>query len=191
MVILNFCVTGISAFISRELCLWLGGMLKVTCPFFKKAFFCGQLEFLHKWKNTFILNRGWYSDFDKIIIAHWDALFLSHKNHFTSLQSNALVIVSPDESRGYLGFSTVTPPPQRFPFGRDNLKNILVRTLQCDNLKNILVRTLQCHERYCFVTLTFNLKVTGGLLKVRCWPFFTFLPSSPIQKVRSSYGWYI
>ena len=37
------------------------------------------------------------------------------------------LIVSPDESRGYLGFSTVTPPPQRFPFGRDNLKNILVR----------------------------------------------------------------
>ena len=38
-------------------------------------------------------------------------------------------IVSPDESRGYLGFSTVTPP-QRFPFGRDNLKNILVRTFK-------------------------------------------------------------
>ena len=39
-----------------------------------------------------------------------------------------LSIVSPDESRGYLGFSEVTPPPmQRFPFGRDNLKNILVR----------------------------------------------------------------
>ena len=39
------------------------------------------------------------------------------------------LIVSPDESRGYLGFSTVTPlpPPQRFSFGRDNLKNILVR----------------------------------------------------------------
>ena len=37
-----------------------------------------------------------------------------------------LLIVSPDESRGYLGFSMVTPPPQRFPFGRDNLKNILV-----------------------------------------------------------------
>ena len=35
-------------------------------------------------------------------------------------------IVSPDELRGYLGFSTVTPP-QRFPFGRGNLKNILVR----------------------------------------------------------------
>ena len=33
-----------------------------------------------------------------------------------------------DESRGYLGFITVTlpPPPQRFPFGHDNLKNILV-----------------------------------------------------------------
>ena len=41
------------------------------------------------------------------------------------------LIVSPDESRGYLGFSTVTPPPpQRFPFGRDNLKNILVRTFK-------------------------------------------------------------
>ena len=37
-------------------------------------------------------------------------------------------IVSPAESQGYLGFSAVTPPPQRFPFGRDNLKNILVRT---------------------------------------------------------------
>ena len=40
-----------------------------------------------------------------------------------------LVFVSPDESRGYLGFSTVTPP-QRFPFGRDNLNNILVRTFK-------------------------------------------------------------
>ena len=39
------------------------------------------------------------------------------------------LIVSPDESRGYLGFSTVTPP-QRFPFGCDNLKNILVRTFK-------------------------------------------------------------
>ena len=36
-------------------------------------------------------------------------------------------VASPDENRGYLGFSTVTLPPQRFPFGRDNLKNILVR----------------------------------------------------------------
>ena len=34
------------------------------------------------------------------------------------------VTVSPDES-------TVTPPlPQRFPFGRDNFKNILVRTFK-------------------------------------------------------------
>ena len=39
-------------------------------------------------------------------------------------------IVSPDESRRYLGFSMVTPP-QRFTFGRDNLKkNILVRTFK-------------------------------------------------------------
>ena len=44
---------------------------------------------------------------------------------------STVVIVSPDESRGYLGFSTVTPPPpQRFPFGRDNLKNILGRTFK-------------------------------------------------------------
>ena len=41
------------------------------------------------------------------------------------------IFVSPEESRGYLGFTTVTPPPpQRFPFGRDNLKNILVRTFK-------------------------------------------------------------
>ena len=40
----------------------------------------------------------------------------------------SFIIVSPDESWGYLGFSTVTPPPpQRFPFGCDNLKNILVK----------------------------------------------------------------
>ena len=42
-----------------------------------------------------------------------------------------MLIISLDEGLGYLGFSMVTPPlplpPQRFPFGRDNLKNILVR----------------------------------------------------------------
>ena len=42
-----------------------------------------------------------------------------------------LLIVSLDESQGYLGFSMFTPPspPPRFPFafGRDNLKNVLVR----------------------------------------------------------------
>ena len=37
------------------------------------------------------------------------------------------LIVSPDKSRGYFGFSTVTLLRQRFPFGRDNLKNILVK----------------------------------------------------------------
>ena len=30
----------------------------------------------------------------------------------------------------------------------------------------------QCHECYCFVTLTFNIKVTGGLLKVRDFGHF-------------------
>ena len=43
------------------------------------------------------------------------------------LACQLILILSLDESRGYLGFSTVTPLPQRFPFGRDNLKNILVR----------------------------------------------------------------
>ena len=58
---------------------------------------------------------------------------------------SSLIIVSPDESRGYLGFSTVTPPLQRFPFGRDNLKNILVRAFKfsmwvyMDNAMNAII----------------------------------------------------
>ena len=58
---------------------------------------------------------------------------LSNTTFFNNLFVTLALIVSPDESRGYLGFSTVTPPPpppQRFPFGRDNLKNILVRTFK-------------------------------------------------------------
>ena len=44
------------------------------------------------------------------------------------LACSNVVFVSLDKSRGYLEFSTATPLlPQRFPFGRDNLKNILVR----------------------------------------------------------------
>ena len=49
-----------------------------------------------------------------------------HKKYMPR-KASLIVIVSPDKSRGYLGFSTVTPPPQRFPFRHDNLKNILVR----------------------------------------------------------------
>ena len=41
--------------------------------------------------------------------------------------ASSYLIVFPDESRGYLGISTVTLPPQRFPFRHDNLKIILVR----------------------------------------------------------------
>ena len=98
-----------------------------------------------------------------------------------------IIIVSLDECRGYLGFRTITPPPQRFPFGRDNLENISARSFKF----GMWVYYEQCHERYCFVTLTFNFKVIGGLLKVRFLPFFRFWPSSHIQKVRSSCGWYI
>ena len=86
-----------------------------------------------------------------------------------TLYSVTVVIVSPDESRGYLGFSTVTPP-QRFPFGRDNLKNILVRTFKF----GIWVYMGNATNAY-FVILTFNLKVTGGHLKVRFWPFLHIL----------------
>ena len=55
---------------------------------------------------------------------------MKNKSLVNNLQS--FIFVSPDESRGYLGFSTVMPlpPQQRFPFGRDNLKNILVRTFK-------------------------------------------------------------
>ena len=60
----------------------------------------------------------------------------------------------------------VMPPPQRFPFGRDNLKNILVKPFK------FAMWDGQCHKRYCFVTLTFNFKVTGDLLKFRFWPFY-------------------
>ena len=54
------------------------------------------------------------------------------------------LIVSPEESRGYLGFSMVMPP-QRFPLGHDNLKNILVRPFKfgmwiyMGNAKNAIV----------------------------------------------------
>ena len=53
-------------------------------------------------------------------------------SHSWNISCPLSLFVSPDESRGYLGFSTVTPPPppQRFPFGRDNLKNNLVRTFK-------------------------------------------------------------
>ena len=37
-----------------------------------------------------------------------------------------VLVVSPDESQGYVGFNTVMLLPQRFPLGHDNLKNILV-----------------------------------------------------------------
>ena len=52
-----------------------------------------------------------------------------HGGSSCSVTGSDGIFVSPDESRGYLGFSTVTPP-QRFPFGRDNLKNNLLRTFK-------------------------------------------------------------
>ena len=53
--------------------------------------------------------------------------YLRHVSLVTKVYGlQQLIILSMDESRRYLGFSTVTPL-QRFPFGRDNLNNILVR----------------------------------------------------------------
>ena len=74
-----------------------------------------------------LLTVFWYAVFCFVLVEKTK----SAKNIWEPVFKN--VIVSPDESRGYLGFSTVTlppPPPQRFPFGRDNLKNILVRTFK-------------------------------------------------------------
>ena len=52
-------------------------------------------------------------------------------------QLKCLLFVSPDESQGYLEFTTVTSPPLRFPFGRDNLKNILdISNLVCGYIGN-------------------------------------------------------
>ena len=59
--------------------------------------------------------------------------------------SHHMMIVSPNKSLGYLGFRMVTPPPQRFPFGHDHLKNILVRPFKfgmwvyMDNATNAIV----------------------------------------------------
>ena len=74
---------------------------------------------------------------------------------------------------GYLGISTVTQPPpmQRFSLGCDNLKKYFIWPFQVWYVGIYG----QCHVHYCFVTLTFNFKVTGGHLKVRLWPFFDIL----------------
>ena len=55
------------------------------------------------------------------------------------------------------------PPPQRFPFG-------------CDNLKNILVRPFK-FGMWVYMSNAMNTIVLcpGGLLKVRFWSFFHIL----------------
>ena len=82
--------------------------------------FCHRvLLFQAMCRNYFIINI-----IKSILPFHVFFLYMENikKNSFT------FVIVSPDESWGYLALSTVTLPPlQRFPFGCDNFKNILVR----------------------------------------------------------------
>ena len=74
--------------------------------------------------------------------------------------------------------------PHRFPFGRDNLKNILVRPFTF----GMWVYMGNAMNAVFFVTLTFNFKVTGGLLKVRFWPFFTFWPVLIYRKLDHPMG---
>ena len=99
-----------------------------------------------------------------------------------------IIVSPPDESRGYLGFSTVTLlPPQRFPFGRNNLKNILVRPFKFGMWVYMGNPT---NAMFCDLDLQFQghwWPLKGQILAI----FFTFWPSARIQKVRSSYGWYI
>ena len=66
-----------------------------------------------------------------LLLSRWPPPYWNILKFFCRFLLMSQLIVSPDESQGYLGFSTVTPPPpQRFPFGRDGLKNILVRTFK-------------------------------------------------------------
>ena len=94
--------------------------------------FFNKMHLFQKWCKI-----GWqnyYSSLGCFVFALQKASLSLAKQYSTFYFSfgykRMLLIVSPDESRGYFGFSTVTPPPQRFPFGRDNLKNILVRTFK-------------------------------------------------------------
>ena len=80
----------------------------------------------------------------------------------------------------------VTLPPQRFPFGRDNLKNILVRPFKFGMWVYMAMPQMLL---FCDLDLQFQghwWPLKGHILAI----FFTFWPSSHIQKVRSSYGWY-
>ena len=85
---------------------------------------------LFSWKNMCS------TDTIKILNAHSWRAFLC-KNIY------ATVTGIPNRSlypRTKVGFSTVMPPPpQRFPFGRDNLKNILVRPFKFCNATNAIV----------------------------------------------------
>ena len=85
--------------------------------------------------------------------------------HFLSLRCYCI----PGRKPGILRIQYGHVAAAEISFGRDNLKNILGYTFQ---IWYVGIYG-QCHERYCFVTLTFNFKVTGGLLKVRFWPFFS------------------
>ena len=83
---------------------------------------------------SFVLWKFLLSKLNSLSPSAWSAVrgyavFTLYSYSLIEVTPFKCVIVSPDESREYLGFSTVTPPspPQRFPFGRDNLKNILVR----------------------------------------------------------------
>ena len=96
----------------------------------------------------------------------------------------SLIIVSPDESRGYLGFSTVKPP-QRFPFGRDNLKNILNRPFKFGS-----GYIWAMPQRLLFCDLDLQFQGHWWSLKGQILAIFHILAQFSYTD-RSSYGWYI
>ena len=79
-----------------------------------------------------------------------------------------VLIVLPDESRGYLSFIIVTPPPQKFSFQSNNLK------IFCKNLSNLVCGYFCVSSQsllMCCIGLPLK-KMNGNLLKVR---FMLFL----------------
>ena len=63
----------------------------------------------------------------------------------------------------------------KFSFKRDFNKSLKTKQMMLITQGNTLDGWTVLSGCYCFVTLTFNFKVTGGLLKVRFWPFFHIL----------------
>ena len=109
----------------------------------------------------------------------WVSLNFLWEKILKSLAVVCWFIVSRDKSWGYLGFSTVRPPPQRFPFGCDNLKNILVRPFKFGMWVYIYImpRTLL------FGDLDLQFQGHWWPLRGQIWPFFSHFGPVPIYRM--------